>query len=85
MSGLDLDAIRRDAETWRDRAAAEGAYTDSKAEQTLALLAEIERLRRLQVATGWIVCPRCEGQRYDVDACGLCNNVGWLDENGDAA
>lgn len=30
-----------------------------------------------------IVCPRCEGQRYDVGSCGLCGNVGWLDENGE--
>lgn len=29
------------------------------------------------------MCPRCEGQRYDVDACGVCDNTGWLDENGD--
>jgi hypothetical protein len=23
-------------------------------------------------------CPRCEGQRYDKGACGLCGNLGWL-------
>jgi hypothetical protein len=29
-----------------------------------------------------IVCPRCEGQRYDVDSCGLCANTGYLAEDG---
>jgi hypothetical protein len=28
-------------------------------------------------------CPRCEGQRSDVDACGLCGNIGLLDQHGD--
>lgn len=29
----------------------------------------------------WIVCPRCEGQRYDRLSCVQCNNIGFLDEN----
>jgi hypothetical protein len=33
---------------------------------------------------GLIVCPRCEGQRYDRDACGLCRNLGVLDANAGA-
>lgn len=32
-----------------------------------------------------VVCPRCEGQRYDRGSCGLCGNHGTLDENGDPA
>jgi hypothetical protein len=81
---LDLNAIRADAEKWRDRATAEGAYTDPKAEQTLALLNEIARLRQVIAAAGCIVCPRCEGQVYDVGACGLCRNYGWLRWDGSA-
>jgi hypothetical protein len=65
----------RDAGKWRERAAAEGNYTDPAAERTLALLAVID------AAT--ITCPRCDGQTYDVGACGLCANVGLLDVNGD--
>lgn len=34
-------------------------------------------------AVGEIVCPRCEGQRYDRGSCGLCGNLGLLDANGD--
>ncbi len=30
-----------------------------------------------------ITCPRCEGQKYDRGSCGLCGNLGVLDENGD--
>lgn len=30
-----------------------------------------------------IVCPRCEGQRYDVGSCALCGNTGVLDEHGE--
>lgn len=30
-----------------------------------------------------IVCPRCEGQRYDRGSCALCGNVGWLDDGGE--
>lgn len=30
-----------------------------------------------------IVCPRCEGQRYDRGSCGFCGNLGVLDEDGD--
>ena len=66
-------SLRRDAEKWRDRAAADGGGTDPEAEQMLALLDEIELLRR--VAT---VCPRCEGQKYDAGSCSLCDNKGAL-------
>jgi hypothetical protein len=31
----------------------------------------------------WIDCPRCERQTYDVGSCGLCGNLGILDENGE--
>jgi hypothetical protein len=31
----------------------------------------------------WITCPRCEGQNYDRGSCGLCGNLGVLDENGE--
>lgn len=27
-----------------------------------------------------IVCPRCEGQRYDHQSCGVCQNLGYLTE-----
>ena len=30
-----------------------------------------------------IVCPRCEGQQFYKDDCGLCANRGVLDENGE--
>lgn len=78
------DALREDALKWRGLAAKDGGGIDRKAEDVLALLAEIERLREFVAAIGAIVCPRCEGQRYDVDACGACRNVGWLDRNGEA-
>jgi protein gp37 len=29
-------------------------------------------------------CPRCEGQRFDVGSCGLCENRGWLDAQGES-
>jgi hypothetical protein len=29
-----------------------------------------------------VICPRCEGQRFDVGSCALCGNVGHLDEEG---
>jgi hypothetical protein len=28
-------------------------------------------------------CPRCDGQRYDVGSCALCDNIGLLNSNGD--
>jgi hypothetical protein len=31
----------------------------------------------------WIVCPRCECQRYDRGTCGLCGSIGTLDGDGD--
>jgi DNA repair exonuclease SbcCD ATPase subunit len=34
--------------------------------------------------TSLIECPRCEVQKYDVGSCGLCRNLGWLNENGEA-
>jgi predicted RNA-binding Zn-ribbon protein involved in translation (DUF1610 family) len=77
------ETVRADAKKWRDRAAAEGAH-DPKADQTLALLDEIDRLRAAMAAAGWIVCPRCEEQTRDVGACGICRNIGWLDENAGA-
>jgi hypothetical protein len=43
-SGSLLQDARRDAEKWRDLAAADGGATDPAAERTLALLAEIDRL-----------------------------------------
>lgn len=82
-----FDAIRADAEKWREIAAKDGGGTDRKAEETLMLLSELDRLRLVEDALRngpLIVCPRCEGQRFDVDACGLCGNVGWLNEDGDA-
>lgn len=29
-----------------------------------------------------IVCPRCDGQAFDRDSCGLCGNCGYLLEDG---
>lgn len=44
MTGSLIEDARRDAEKWRDIAAADGGATDRAAERTLALLAEIDRL-----------------------------------------
>jgi hypothetical protein len=30
-----------------------------------------------------IDCPRCERQTHDVGSCGLCGNLGVLDEHGE--
>jgi hypothetical protein len=43
-----------------------------------ALVAKAQRLNG-----EWLVCPRCEGQRFDVGACGLCSNLGWLNADGE--
>lgn len=38
--------------------------------------------RRVWRDLDWIECPRCEGQAYDVGSCGLCGNLGVLDQDG---
>lgn len=81
---LPAASLRVDAEKWRARAAADGGGIDRKAEATLALLDELDRRTAVIVALGGIICPRCEGQKYDVGSCGVCGNVGWLDANGEA-
>jgi hypothetical protein len=43
----DFAEVRADAEKWRARAAADGGI-DRKAEETLALLAELDRLRLVE-------------------------------------
>jgi len=32
---------------------------------------------------GALVCPRCEGQEYDLGSCSLCGNLGWLARDGE--
>lgn len=44
-------------------------------------MADLERLDGRPFLTQ--LCPRCQGQRYDKGACGLCENTGLLDEYGD--
>lgn len=36
-------------------------------------------------ADRWTIdlCPRCEGQTHDIGSCGICQNTGILDEDGD--
>lgn len=27
---------------------------------------------------GRVICPRCEGQKYDQGSCAICENRGWV-------
>lgn len=84
MSETPPACVRQDAEKWRERAVNDGEGIDRRAEKTLEILDEIGRLRVAVAALGGIVCPRCEGQRFDVETCGVCRNVGWLNGNAEA-
>ena len=46
-----------------------------------SLPAFVAKARRLNGE--WGICPRCEGQRFDVGSCGLCGNLGWLNAEGE--
>jgi hypothetical protein len=48
MNGGVFDALRADALKWREIAAQDGGGTDRKAEEMLALLAELDRLRLVE-------------------------------------
>ena len=57
---------------------------DSKRSQRTTKCASAKRVR----ASTRIICPRCEGQKYDKQHCGLCGNLGYLpstDETGQRA
>lgn len=40
-------------------------------------------MRERAPVPGLIICPRCEGQRYDRGSCGFCANTGYLREDGE--
>jgi uncharacterized paraquat-inducible protein A len=39
---------------------------------------------RAALQPGWMLCPRCEGQRYDQGSCPICENSGRVREALDA-
>lgn len=74
----DLFAEVRLAQLKRERAAAIKSLVDCASHLTELGRPDLAPYRMADL----IVCPRCEGQRYDIGNCGVCENVGWLDECG---
>jgi hypothetical protein len=71
-------AVARTERLKRERAAAIKALVGCASHLTALCRPDLAPYRMDDL----IACPRCEGQRYDVGNCGVCENVGWLDDRG---